>query len=312
MRVAFFGTPPPAVPYLRALAASEHSIVAVISQPDRPAGRGRSLRPSPVRAAADELALPVMTPEAASDQDFLDALAELKPQLGVVVAYGQILRRKLLDLPERGLINVHYSLLPQLRGAAPVYGALRQGLDVTGVTIQRMSRKLDAGDIILRREVPIEPDDNRGTLTERLTEAGVPLLLEAMALIERGEAPRTPQDDEQATYVGLVQTDDCRIDWSLPSEQVRNLVRACTPWPGAWCLLDGNRVKVQDVSLVQNVLRQEGSPGQIVEMPRARGPIVITGTGVVEITRLQPPGKRSMSGEEFLRGARLQVGDRFD
>jgi len=312
MRVAFFGTPPPAVAYLDALEQSDHEIVAVVSQPDRPAGRGREMRPSPVKARALALGLPVMTPENAADPAFLDTLADARPDLGVVVAYGEILIPRLLELPRHGFVNVHYSLLPQLRGAAPVYGALRQGLDRTGVTVQYMARKLDAGEIILQRETKIADEDNRGTLTDRLTEIGVPALMEAITLIEEGRASRVPQDHAQATYVGLVQTDDCRIDWSLASAEVRALVRACTPWPGAWCTFRGDRMKVQDVCVVQNVLREEGRPGEIVELPLAGAPVVLTGDGAVRIERLQPAGKRPMSGEEFARGARLQPGDSFE
>ena len=312
MRIAFFGTPPPSVAYLDALHESGHEVVAVVTQPDRPAGRGREMRPSPVKKRALALDLPVLAPEDASDQAFIDQLAQTGFELGAVVAYGEILVRELLELPREGLVNVHYSLLPKLRGAAPVYAALRQGLDRTGVTIQHMAEKLDAGDIILQREIEIADDDNRGTLTERLTETGVEALLEAIEMIAAGSATRTPQDHEASSYVGRVHTDDCRVDWSLPAGELRNLVRACTRWPGAWCLLDGDRVKVQDVAGVQNVLRQEGTPGTIVELPPTSGPVVACGEGAVQIRRLQPAGKKAMSGEEFLRGARLEVGDGFD
>ena len=312
MRIAFFGTPPPAVPYLSALASSDHEVVAVVTQPDRPAGRGRAPRPSVVKERALELELPVLTPEDASDTEFIDALAATSPDLGVVVAYGEILGRRLLELPPNGFVNIHYSLLPELRGAAPVYGALRQRFERTGVTVQYMARKLDAGDILLQRELDIAEDDNRGTLTDRLTETGVPALMDAVGLIQAGTAPRVAQEHELATYVGRVETADCRIDWSEPAAEVRALVRACTPWPGAWCELDGARVKVQYVSVVQNVLRQEGRPGRIVEIPSGGGPIVLTGRGSVQIRALQPAGKRAMTGEEFLRGARLRPGDVFE
>lgn len=312
MRIAFFGTPPPAVPYLRALVAAGHDVVAVVTQPDRPAGRGRKPRSSPVRRAAEEIGLRVMTPESAAQPEFIESLAQLRPQLGVVVAYGQILRPQLLEVPEAGFVNVHYSLLPKLRGAAPVYGALRQGLRKTGVTIQFLAQELDAGDIILQKEVAISEDDNRGTLTERLTEVGVDLLLEAIALIERGEVTPQPQDHAAATYVGRVTTDDCRIDWSAPADDINNLVRASTPWPGAWCIIKGRRLKVLKVDIVQNILSEEGEPGEIVEMPKGRGPIIQTGEGAVELVCLQPEGKQPMSGAEFLRGARLEIGDRFE
>ncbi len=312
MDVAFFGTPPPAVPYLRALVDAGHEVVAVVTQPDRPAGRGRRPTPSAVRVTAEELGLPVLAPQSASDEAFIAALDARRPQLGVVVAYGQILRRELLDLPPAGFINVHYSLLPELRGAAPVHGALRRGLTVTGVTIQYMALELDAGDIILQRELPIAEDDDRGTLTDRLTEIGVPLLLEAVALIEAGKAPRIPQDHAAATWAGRVTTDDCRIDWAAPADEVRRLVRACTPWPGAWCRVRGRRLKVGAVKVRQETLRRGGTPGEIVEILDDGGPVVRVGEGAVEIVRVQPEGRRPMSGAEFLRGARLAIGDRFE
>ena len=312
MRIAFFGTPPPSVDYLDALAASAHQVAVVVTQPDRPAGRGREMRPSPVRRRAAELGLPVLTPEDASADGFMDALADAAADLGVVVAYGEILVPRLLEMPPSGFINVHYSLLPELRGAAPVYGALRRGLKRTGVTVQHMAERLDAGDVILRREIEIDDEDDRGSLTARLTEVGVEALMDAIALIEQGRAPREPQDESASSYAGRVETADCRIDWTLPAREIRDLVRACTPWPGAWCLLDGDRVKVQDLSVVQNVLRQEGTPGEIVELPSAGGPMLCAGDGGVQINRLQPAGKKAMSGEQFLRGARLEVGDRFD
>ncbi|MGC9317556.1 MAG: methionyl-tRNA formyltransferase [Armatimonadota bacterium] len=311
MRIAFFGTPPPAVPYLRALDDAGHEIVAVVTQPDRPAGRGRKVRPGAVKVAAEERGLEAMTPDSAADDAFLERLRQKRPDAGVVVAYGQILVRELLDLPPLGFVNVHYSLLPELRGAAPVYGALRQGLDRTGVTIQFMADELDAGDIILQRETAIEPEDNRETLTNRLTEIGVDLLLEAVELIEAERAPRVQQDHARSTYVGRVTPEDCRIDWAAEAGDLRNLVRACTPWPGAWCMLEDTRVKVQDVAVVQNVLTQEGRPGEIVEIPSSGGPVVLAGRHAVEIRRLQPAGRQPMSGEQFLRGARLQVGDCF-
>jgi methionyl-tRNA formyltransferase len=312
MRLAFFGTPETAAAYLEPLRAAGHEISAVVTQPDRPAGRGRHLQPSAVRVTAEALGLPVLMPESASDPQFLAALRALAPDVGVVVAYGQILRCDLLALPPHGFLNVHYSLLPAFRGATPVYAALRAGLTETGVTVQYMARRLDAGDILLQRRVPITPNDNCGTLTDRLTAVGIEALIAALDLLQRGEAPRLPQDEAQAGYVGRVESEDCRIDWNAPAEDIRNLVRACTPAPGAWCLVRDRRVKVQDVRVRQKTLSGEGKPGTIVEMLRGEGPVVATGSGAVELVRLQPQGKRAMSGAEFLRGARLAIGDRFE
>lgn len=311
MRIAFFGTPEPAAAYLEPLLDAGHEIVAVVTQPDRPAGRGRHLRPSAVREAAQALGLPVLTPESASDPEFVATLRTVAPEVGVVVAYGQILRRELLTLPPGGFLNVHYSLLPEFRGASPVYAALRAGRTETGVTVQYMARKLDAGDILLQRPVPIAQGDDCGTLTDKLTAAGIEALLEALALLERGEAPRIPQDEAQASYVGRVETEDCRIDWALPAEDACNLIRACTPWPGAWCMFRGKRLKVQAVRAVQKVLSEEGGPGAVVETAGG-APVVATASGALELLRVQPEGRKAMSGAEFLRGARLAIGDRFE
>jgi len=311
MRVVLFGTPQVAVPYLDALMQAGHEIAAVVTQPDRPAGRGRKLQPSAVKQAALQRGLPVLTPEKAGEPDFVASVAMLAPEVGVVVAYGQILRPELLATASQSFVNVHYSLLPKLRGAAPVYGALREGLRETGVTIQYMAEKLDAGDIILQRSLRIAEDDDRGTLTDRLTEIGTEALVEALTLLAGGEAPRIPQDDSQATMVGRVRTEDCRLDWSLEPEELRNLVRACTPWPGAWCLLGDRRVGVERVTVVKKDLTGEGRPGEIVEIRSEAGPVVGAGGGSVMLEQLRPAGKRSMTGAEFLRGARLNAGDRL-
>ncbi len=312
MRIVFFGTPEVAVPYLGAITDAGHEIAAVVTQPDSRAGRGRKSRPSAVKEAALEMGLPALAPESAADAEFVAQVAELAPEVGVVVAYGQILKPALLTVPSVAFVNVHYSLLPLLRGAAPVYGALRQGFAETGVTVQHLARKMDAGDVILRRSLAILPEDNRGTLTERLTDIGTGTLVEAMGLIASGAAPREVQDHEQATVVGRVMPEDCRVDWHVPATEIERLVRACTPWPGAWCMLGERRIKLKEVRNIQKTLSGEGRPGSLVEVSDVGEPVVMTGEGALVIAGLQPPGKRAMSGEEFMRGARLAVGDKFE
>jgi len=312
MRTVFFGTPALAVSYLAALESAGHELVAVVTQPDRPAGRGRQLRPSAVKQAALQRGLRVLDPGSAASAEFIEAIAKLRPEVCVVVAYGQILTAALLAIPSTAFINVHYSLLPELRGAAPVYGALRQGRTHTGVTIQHLAEQLDAGDIILQREMQIRPGDNCGTLTDRLTELGVALLCEGLELLARGQAPRIPQEHSRASYVGRVRAEDCRICWSAPGEQIRNQVRACTPWPGAWCLVGGRRLRVLEVTPVQIPLSQGGVQGSIVEFTGDGDPVVLTGRGALAVRSVQPAGKRPMSAAAFLRGARLQAGDPFE
>lgn len=311
MRVVFFGTPELAVPYLDAICAAGHEVLAVVTQPDRPAARGRRLRPSPVKQAALQRGLRVLEPQKASDRQFIAGIRQLALDVGVVVAYGQILRPALLQTASLGFVNVHYSLLPELRGAAPVFAALRAGLTETGVTVQYMAEQLDAGDIILQRVVPILEDDDQGTLTARLTAVGVELLVQALELLAEGRAPRVPQEHARATMVGRIEPEDCRIDWTWSAAEIRNLVRACTPWPGAWCMWGGRRLRVERVAIVQNDLKQGGEPGEVVEIDRRWGPVIGTGAGYLVIEQLRPEGRRSMTGAEFLRGAHMQVGDRL-
>ncbi|GAH79899.1 unnamed protein product, partial [marine sediment metagenome] len=219
MRVIFFGTPQVAVAYLEML-HQRHEVVTVVTQPDRPRGRGRTLTAPPVKHRAEELAVPVLQPQKANEPEFIAELAALNADLFVVVAYGQILSRKLLELPQMAAVNVHYSLLPKLRGAAPVQHALMQGLTETGVTVQHIAQEVDAGDIILQRAVSIEPEDDSQSLTVRLTEVGIELLAEALGLLERGEAPRVPQDHAQATYAPLLTKASGEIDWGRPAADI--------------------------------------------------------------------------------------------
>lgn len=312
MRIVFFGTPEVAVPYIGAIIEAGHEIAAVVTQPDRPAGRGRKFQPSAVKEAALKTGLPVLTPESAADAEFVAQVVELAPEVGVVVAYGQIFKPALLTVPSLAFVNVHYSLLPLLRGAAPVYGALRQGFAETGVTVQRLANKMDAGDVIVQRMLAILPEDNRGTLTERLTEIGTGALVETLDKLASGVAPRQAQDHELATVVGRVTPEDCRVDWTAPASEIERLVRACTPWPGAWCMLADRRIKLTEVTVGQKTLSGEGGPGSLVELSGRGEPVVMAGEGALVIVGLQPPGKRAMSGEEFMRGARLAVGDKFE
>jgi len=312
LRVAFFGTPDLAVPYLEALVESPHEVCVVVTQPDRVAGRGRDLRSPPVKSAAQRRGLCVLQPADCGEEWVTVALAGCAPEIGVVVAYGQILPPALLGCPSQRCLNVHYSLLPALRGAAPVQHALLEGLTETGVTLQWMSEELDAGDIILQERVAIEPEDNQATLFERLTTVGVPLLLQALDPIAAGIAPRTAQDPARATWAPELTTSQCRIDWSQPAERVRNLVRACNPRPGAYALRGGRRLKVLSVEVVKQMGRGEGGPpGSFVELDAKGRPVVRAGEGTVALVEVQPEGRRVMSGADFARGAKLSAGERL-
>ncbi len=313
MRIAFFGTPGVAVPYLEALTRSPHEVCAVVTQPDRVAGRGQNVRPPAVKSAAQARALCLLQPETCRAEEFTEAFRACRPEIGVVVAYGQILPPSVLVCPPRGCLNVHYSLLPALRGAAPVQHALLQGLDETGVTVQWMAEQLDAGDIVLQERVPVEPDDNQTALFERLTAVGVRLLLRALELIEVGEAPRTPQDSARATWASELTADQCRIDWSRPAEEVRNLVRACTPKPGAYTYRRGRRLKVVAVEVVREIpASDEGHTPGHVEMDSAGRLVVKAGVGAVTLVAVQPEGRRAMPGAEYARGARFSAGEKLE
>ncbi|MBD3347679.1 MAG: methionyl-tRNA formyltransferase, partial [Candidatus Eisenbacteria bacterium] len=245
MRIAFMGTPDFAVPSLRKLEASRHDVSLVVTQPDRPAGRGRRLRPPAVKAAALNLGLPLEQHEDVNTDAFLRRLRELDPDVLVVVAFGQILRPELLELPERGAVNVHASLLPRFRGTAPINWAIVNGEKETGVTTMFMAPKVDAGEIILQRRTPIHATDTAGTLSDRLADMGAELLIETLDLIEAGEAPRIKQDPGLSSYARKLRKEDGEIDWSQPTGRVLDLVRGMAPWPGAYTWYEGKKLRVE-------------------------------------------------------------------
>jgi len=312
VRVAFFGTPDVAVPYLEALIEAGHGVCVVVTQPDRPAGRGQDLRAAAVKVAAQAHGLPVLQPESCREPDFAQALRASGAETGVVVAYGNLLPCEVLDCPRRGCVNVHYSLLPELRGAAPVQRALLAGLTETGVTVQWISPDLDAGDIICAQRVAIEPEDDCASLFARLNAVGPRLLLHALALIAEGVAPRTPQDAAAVTWAPPLTKADCRIDWSEPAERVRNRIRACAPRPGAFTFRGERRLKVLKAVIVPgSALAGEGQPGTAAEMPWEGYPVVYTGYGALALTEVQPEGRPTMAGTDYARGARFARGERL-
>ncbi len=306
LRVVFMGTPDFAVPSLQAIMSAGHRVVAVFTQPDRPRGRGHKLAPSPVKQAAAASGIPVYQPLRLRDPDALMALQALAPDVICVVAYGQILPKAVLDLPPLGCVNVHASLLPRWRGAAPIQAALLAGDPVTGVTTMFMDEGLDTGDIILERSIPITPEDDAGTLHDKLASAGAALLVETLALLAAGQAPRRPQDGAQATYAPKVDRSRAVIDWTLPSSHIRNQVRAYAPWPGAYTFHAGRILKV-----LQAESREESAgaqPGQVVAVEE-EGFVVQAGLGTVLVRRVQPPGKGPMGGRDYVNGYRLRVGE---
>jgi len=313
VRILFWGTPAFAVPSLRALLGEGHEVVGVVTQPDRPAGRGRVLRPPPVKRVAEEEGIPVLQPERPRGPEFLERIAALEPELSVVVAYGQILRPEVLELPPRGSINVHASLLPELRGAAPIQWAILRGHERTGITIMRMVPEMDAGPILFQVAEPIGPEETASDLAARLSELGAATLVEALALLEAGQLEEVEQEHARATYAPRITRAGARVDWSRDAVSVANWIRGLDEEPGAWTVHRGQELKLFRPRPVREHTHA-AEPGTILEArphdPTA-GLLVACGAGAVWVREVQPPGKRRMTAAEWLRGRGAAPGERF-
>ncbi len=307
MRIIFMGTPDFAVPSLRELHDRGHEIALVVSQPDRPAGRGRKLTPPPVKAAALDLGLPVDQPDTVNSESFLAKLRAIEPELIVVAAFGQILRETLLELPSLGAVNVHASLLPAYRGVAPINWVIVNGERETGVTTMFMARKVDAGEIILTRKTPIGDAETAGELSDRLAAMGALLLAETVDLIGRGEAPRLPQDPERASYARKLRKDDGEIDWSRSSREVFDHIRGMTPRPGAYTWYRGRSLVITRAER-GSACGGPGAPGEIVAIDDESGIEVAVADGTVRLLEVKPEGRRAMDAVSFARGYRPEVG----
>ena len=308
MRVLFWGTPGFAVPPLRALLGEGFDVVGVVTQPDKPVGRSRStLAAPPVKRVAIEESLPVLQPERPRGDEFIESIRALAPDISVVVAYGHILSTPVIELPKHGTINVHASLLPALRGAAPIQAAIREGREETGVTIMRMVKALDAGPSILQVRTPIPADETYGELQLRLAEMGALALVEALALIELGQATEVPQDESRATYAPKVDRTMTRVDWTAGAGTVARVIRAYDPRPGAHALAPGGDVKLFGARTA-NAL--SGAPGTVLAVDR-RGMIVACGDGAVQIAHVHPSGKKRITPEQWAHGRGIGVGERL-
>jgi len=309
VRLVFFGTPDFAVPSLRALIGEGFDLAAVVTQPDRPRGRSRSvLVPPPVKEVALAESLPVLQPEHPNDPAFLDALRPYEPQLGIVVAYGHILRPDLLGLPARGMVNVHASLLPALRGAAPIPHAILAGLEETGVTIMQMDAGMDTGPILHQVPTPVATDETAGELEVRLAELGALALIEALALLEAGALTPRSQNERGATMAPKLAPETSRITWSDSTGRVGRHLRAMDPRPGAWTELEGKRIKLFGPHQA-GAAPPHTTPGTIVETEPAL--LVATGDGLVQIFDVQPDGKNRLAASDWIRGRGARPGDRF-
>ncbi len=303
MRIVFMGTPQLAAEALKAMAAGGYAPELVVSQPDRPKGRGRRLMPTPVHQAAVELGLPVAQPDKL-DAEAVSAIEEVKPDVIAVAAYGKFLRKNLLDLPPLGCVNAHASLLPKYRGSAPINWAIIRGEKVTGVTIMKMDEGMDTGPTFLRSELAIEDDDNAATLTHKIALAGGELMVEALKKIERGDALFEPQDESKATDAPMLKKSDGVIDWEKPAEEIDRLIRGVTPWPGAQTMLCGKRLKIHKARLVSDV---HGQPGVIAQAD-ADGLLVTAGKGALQLLEVQLEGKKCMDARSFLCGMPVKAG----
>lgn len=305
MRIVFFGTPEFAVPSLEALIAERAPVVGVVTQPDKPQGRSRStLVPPPVKQLAERHGIPVLQPERPRGDVFLAALKHWQPELGIVVAYGHILRGEVLSLPARGMINVHASLLPELRGASPINWAILQGSADTGITIMQMEAGMDTGPILRQAVTPIGVNETAGELTSRLSVLGAETLVESLALLQMGRITPTPQDELRASFAPKIGKELLRLDWNEPAASVARKIRAFDPTPGAWSFWKGHQVKVFGPVTVAG----DRPPGKVV----STAPLTIAaGKGMVEIAEVIPSGQGRMSGEAWCRGRGPKVGDYF-
>ncbi len=306
MRILFWGTPEFAAPPLRALIGEGFEVVGVVTQPDKPQGRSRAIIPSPIKQIATEEDLPLFQPKNARDPELLQMLNVIRPDISIVVAYGHILPKNIIDLPSKGTLNIHASLLPALRGAAPIQAAIRQGLHETGISIMRMVSALDAGPVLIQAETEIYDDETSGELQTRLAELGALTLLEALALLSVGQAKETPQDESRATYAPKINRDSGRIDWKLGAVEIARLIRAFDPKPGAFTTSEKGDIKLFGPRVLEGV---KGKPGEVIKVT---GELVVAcGADALRIAEVQPTGKKRMAAHDWARGRGAKVGDRY-
>lgn len=306
MRAIFMGTPDFAVPSLVALHERGWKIVAVLCQPDKPAGRGMKLTPPPVKKKAEELGLPVMQPAKLRDEAVVKQLRELEPDVIAVAAYGKILARSVLEIPKIGCINVHASVLPRLRGAAPIHWAVLNGEKTSGVTIMKMDEGMDTGDMLVREEIPLAPDETAGSLHDKLAPMGARLLVQALDGLMAGTVKPVPQDHAQATLAPKLPADLGRVDWTKSAAEVDRQIRGSTPFPGAYTFLGGKRLRVAEARIADG----SGTAGSVIAAAPERGIVVACGSGAIALARVQPEGKKPQAVREFLAGHRVAAGER--
>ena len=318
MRAIFMGTPDFSVPVLTAMKEAGHDMLAAVTQPDKPKGRGKEMQMTPVKAKALELGIPVLQPKRVRDPEFVEQLRELKPDVMVVVAFGQILTKEVLEVPKYGCINVHASLLPMYRGAAPIQYVILNGEKETGVTTMFMDEGLDTGDMLLKTVVPITADETGGTLHDKLSAAGAELLIRTLEQMEAGTLRRIPQTGETC-YVGTLKKSMGEMDWSRPAEELERQVRGLNPWPSAYTFLNGKTLKIwkAEVRHTEAVSSQEAEEPEALADRKSCGSVIVisrdsiqvqTGDGILAIRELQLEGKKRMTADAFLRGYPVEAG----
>ncbi|MBT3922747.1 MAG: methionyl-tRNA formyltransferase [Nitrospina sp.] len=309
MNILFMGTPEFALPTLKALHHSSHSLLAVITQPDKPKGRGQKLLVSPIKQYALDFNLPILQPKTVNDPEFIGSLQKNQPDIIIVIAFGQILSENFLKIPKQFCINLHSSLLPKYRGAAPIHRSILNGDTRTGVTSMIMDKGMDTGDILLMKETPIHESDNAQTLHDNLSEMGGVLVLETLKRLEENTLLPTPQDHSKATYAPKLKKEEGLVKWDQPATTLLNQVRGLTPWPGTYTLLNKKRLRILKVQVTEGT--PDDSPGRVERITDA-GIEVGTGQDRLIITELQPEGKKSMSAKSFLAGYKIERGILFD
>ena len=308
MNIIFMGTPDFSVPALRALVEGGHKVTAVVTQPDKPKGRGKAVQMTPVKEAALELDIPVYQPAKVREEGFLQQLKDLNPEVIVVAAFGQILPQRLLDIPAYGCINIHASLLPKYRGAAPIQWVIIDGEKETGITTMQMNAGLDTGDMLEKRVVPIDPDETGGSLHDKLSAAGGELILSTLEKLEKGLLTPEPQTEENTCYAKMLTKALGKMDWEKTAVELERLIRGLNPWPSAYTGLDGKTLKIWQARVLEE--EYEGKPGCVVRAKKD-DLFVKTGKGTLAITSLQLEGKKRMDTAAFLRGFAIEAGTKL-
>ncbi len=310
MRIVFWGTPDFAAESLKALINSKHQVVAVVTQPDKPKGRGKKVQPPPVKVVAQEHEIPVYQPEKIkNNKEFLEILKSLNPDIFVVVAYGKILPKEIIELPKYKTINVHASLLPEYRGAAPIHRAIMEGKEKTGVCIMEITEELDAGDVYACEETFITKEDDIVSLHDRLAKLGAQLLVDVLDKIEKGEIQKKPQEHEKSTYAKPIKKEEGKIDWNKAAEEIFNQIRALKVWPKAFTTFRDKQVKILEAEPTEE--GKQGEAGEIVKIDAKKGIIVSTGKGNILIKKIQFPNSKPISATDAVRGYHIKEGERF-